>query len=253
MAWGWLWETGWWWKRGGGRGDGCQAARERQGRPRRAMGCSSPGDQLHRNVEGRKQRTGKGRKQQQHETCMKNSMKDPGTRRRGEWKQFLNPSEHSAVILTRRLAAKQAEQPQPCSCTSTVERREEEGLPSQENTFQYRKSPPRWLWFSAPSAFGLPSLQGGPPSPLITKPVTAPSAANNGLRPSQASSPLIKTFLMPGRMPGGGHATAAVPYTKWPGHGAQASAQKQESYHFFKKAIKLSRKCLSQCYLTTQR
>lgn len=53
-----------------------------------------------------------------------------------------------------------------------------------------------------------------PPSPLITKPVTAPSTANNGLRPSQASSPLIKTFLMPGRLPGGGHATAAVPYTK---------------------------------------
>lgn len=40
----------------------------RAGRPKHAMGCSSPGDQLHRNVEGRKQRTGKGRKQQRETT-----------------------------------------------------------------------------------------------------------------------------------------------------------------------------------------
>lgn len=73
MEQGWLWETGWWWERGEGREEGCQAARERQGRPSRAMGRSSSGDQLHINVEGRKQSTGKGRK---HNVRPQNSMKD---------------------------------------------------------------------------------------------------------------------------------------------------------------------------------
>lgn len=221
---GWLWETGWWWKRGGGRGDGCQAARERQGRPRRAMGCSSPGDQLHRNVEGRKQRTGKGRKQQQRETTKQHERPRHRAGRRGEWKQFLNPSEHSAVILTRRLAAKQAEQPQPRSCTSTVERREEEGLPSQENTFQYRKSPPRWLWFSAPSAFGLLPCKA---ASLSTDNQTSDSAQHSKQWPPSFAGilPTNQNIFKARPMPGGGHATAAVPYTKWPGHRAQGSAQ----------------------------
>lgn len=54
---------------------------ERQGRPRRARGCSSPGDQLHRNVAGRKPRTGEGRKQQRETT---KQHERPGTGPGGE-------------------------------------------------------------------------------------------------------------------------------------------------------------------------
>lgn len=228
-----------------GRQAGRQAGRERPGRGSPATGHCSPGDQLHRNAEGMAD-DGQGKKT--HRT-----QEGPGTQPRGEL------DERRAWVRaqrrnTNREAAEQAGQPQPGGYVLGGRAGAGGGpRPWEEKPFPFPKSPAPVALVSAPSecsrrpgAARLPCKAGL--RSTNTEPVTAPKARNNGLRPSQESSPLIKTLAPVCRtdFPCQSElqvvdAATALPYSKWPDHGAQSLHSSRRVTIF--KATMLSKKC----------